>query len=173
MLFQANLNKFNAGTRQACKVERSRAFFAKHSIHILLCCSEHILCEPLACHQHLRSSEARLSAGGALLAAKLRQLQSRGQSLFYQDEATSKCIGLPRSSCAESVASFPSLFTVVGSFPGRLLVSIIPSKKILHWASACSNTHAIAQPWGHTNIEAFQALQRLCAVYTILNLECY
>jgi len=46
------------------------------------------------------------------------------------------------------------------------------SKKILHWTNVCLSEHAIAHPCRHTTRKAFQALQGLCNIYTILSLEC-
>jgi len=34
------------------------------------------------------------------------------------------------------------------------------------------SAHAIAQPCKHSGSKAFQALQRPCGIYTILNLDC-
>jgi len=34
------------------------------------------------------------------------------------------------------------------------------------------SAHAVAQPCKHIGSKAFQALQRLCGIYTILNLDC-
>ena len=47
----------------------------------------------------------------------------------------------------------------------------LTSKKILPWANVCFRAHAIAQPCRHTTSKAFQAVKRLCDIYTILNLK--
>jgi len=50
--------------------------------------------------------------------------------------------------------------------------AVFPLRKSSHWANVCFSAHAIAQPCTHTKSEALRALQRLCLIYAILNLEC-
>ena len=52
-----------------------------------------------------------------------------------------------------------------------LIWAVFPQKNV-HEANVCFSAHAVPQPCKHIGSKVFQALQRLCGIYTILKHDC-